>query len=314
MKPFYVIDSHCDTIGKIADSGANLHDASSSHLTIEGLRQGNVGLQFFAVWSGTLKTNGPPLKRCFYLIDAYLQMLKAHEEVIRPILQFEDIKKTIDLGRIGALLTTEGGEVLEGEIAHLRLLYALGVRGLTLTWNYRNELADGVLDSQSKGGLSSFGYKVVQEMNRLGMVVDVSHISEVGFWDTLEASTKPVVATHSNAKAVWDHKRNLTDEQILAIKEKEGYIGINFYPVFLAKESASLRDILSHIEHITAIAGVEVIGFGSDFDGIDSLPIGICGPQGYTTIIEALLTLNYTEAQVRKIACENILRVLKNIL
>lgn len=313
MQDIFIVDGHCDTVEKIADLKVNLFTGDKSHLTIQGLVKGGVRMQFFACWVGQKKRYLPCLQRGLKLIDAYYTMLEAYSEVFSPVFDYDGIIDALDSGKIAALLTVEGGEVLEGEIANLRILYKLGVRGLTLTWNHRNELADGVMELKSGGGLSTFGHEVVKEMNRLGMLIDVSHLSEKGFYDVLEASDKPIAATHSNAWTVCKHPRNLKDEQILALAGKGGVIGINFYPSFLAEGRAGLKDIISHIEYIASLAGTDVLGFGSDFDGIDLLPDSIPGPEGFCLIIDELLRLNYREEDVRKIAYQNFLNLIRSI-
>lgn len=311
MHPYFIIDCHCDTIEKYADGTSTLDDPNSSHITLRGLKRGGVGLQFFAAWAGKPGVFAP-LRRCLFLIDAYHRLLSETPDLY-PVLTFSDIHEAREQNRIGTVLTVEGGEALEGELSHLSLFHQLGVRGITLTWNYRNEIADGALEQRSGGGLSAFGVQVVQEMNRMGMLVDVSHLSEAGFWDVAEISNKPYAATHSNAKGVWDHPRNLSDAQILAIKQAGGFVGINFYPPFLCKKNAGIEDVLRHIEYIAALAGLEVLAFGSDFDGVDTLPQDIKGPEDYTLLIEELLKRNYTEGQIQQIAYRTVLHTLEQV-
>ncbi|WZL78094.1 dipeptidase [Eubacteriales bacterium mix99] len=314
MNSYYVIDSHCDTVMKVADQGARLDRAGQSHVTIPGLREGRVGVQFFAAWVGPKNRYSPCLQRGLQLVDAYYGMLDRYPEDFLPVYRFQDINKAQEQHKIGCLLTVEGGDVLEGEPVNLRILYRLGVRALTLTWNFRNEIADGVMEDMALGGLSGFGHEVVREMNRLGMLVDVSHLSERGFHDVMEVSEKPIAATHSNAWSVCRHPRNLKDDQIKLLAQRKGVMGMNFYPSFLSSGGAGLSDIIHHIEYIAALAGIDVIGFGSDFDGIGETPEGIPGPEGYGGIINELLKLNYREEDVRKIACGNYLRLLREIL
>ena len=311
MIPDFLIDCHCDTIEKYADGASKLDDPKSSQITMDGLKISGVGLQFFAAWAGN-RSRCSPLKRCLFLIDAYHRLI-AELPDLYEVTAYSDIQEARAQGRIGTLLTIEGGEALEGDLCHLRLFHRLGVRGMTLTWNYRNALADGALDQRSAGGLSDFGVQVVREMNRLGMLVDVSHLSEAGFWDAAEVSNKPYAATHSNAKGVWNHPRNLSDDQIIALKQAEGFIGINFYPPFLCADNAGVEDILRHIEYIAALAGTEVLAFGSDFDGIDALPKGIQGPDAYTILIEELLKRNYSESQIQQIAYCTVLNTLEQV-
>lgn len=314
MENYYIIDSHCDTLGKIADNGANLCQQEQSHITIDGLAKGRVGMQFFAAWVGPKTKYYPCLQRGLKLIDAYNTMLDTYSDIFMPVLDYSNIEKARQMNRIATLLTVEGGDVLEGEILNLRILYKLGVRGMTLTWNHRNELADGVMEKKSLGGLSIFGHEVIKEMNNIGMLVDVSHLSEKGFYDVLEISSKPFAATHSNAWTLCQHPRNLKDDQIKQIAERKGVIGINFYPNFLSTASASSTDIIRHIEYIASLAGIDVIGFGSDFDGIEKTPEDIGGPEGFDIIINKLLKLNYKEEEIAKIANGNYLRLLKDIL
>ena len=314
MDSYFIIDGHCDTVEKIADHGSNLYEPGQSHVTIKGLREGKVGLQFFAAWVGPKTKYGPCLQRGLRLIDAYYNMSELYSDDFIPILQYDDIKRAQEQNKIGTLLAVEGGDVLEGEILNLRILYRLGVRAMTLTWNFRNEIADGAMEDKSLGGLSAFGHAVVREMNRLGMVVDVSHLSEKGFYDVIEVSEKPIAATHSNAWSICRHPRNLKDDQIRILAQKKGVMGTNFYPPFLSHEAAGSADIIRHIEYIAALVGTDVIGFGSDFDGIEETPADICGPEGYCKIINELLKLNYKEEDVRKITCGNYLRLLREII
>ncbi len=313
MESYYIIDSHCDTIGKIAGRGIEAFHTKEYHVSVEGLRNGRVGLQFFAAWINQ-KANLSCLQQGLKLIDAFYTMINAYPDVLVPITKPQDIDLAIENNRVGAMLTVEGGEILEGKLLNLRILYQLGVRAMTLTWNYRNEIADGALETCSNGGLSLFGHEVVKEMNRLGMIIDVSHLSEKGFYDVLEASKRPIAATHSNAWSIQPHRRNLKDEQIQLLAERRGIIGINFCPTFLSQNSASLSDILRHIEYISALVGVDIIGIGADFDGIEETPTDIQGPQDYDKIINALLQLNYSEGDVRKIAFENYKRLINEVL
>lgn len=313
MDSCYIIDSHCDTLAFIADQGLNVFQEQKCHVTLEGLKTGKVGLQFFAAFVAS-KRKYPCLQRGLKLIDAYNAMIDQYSNSFQKVLKYDDIEQAIQQGKIGSMLTVEGGDVLEGELLNLRILYRLGVRAMTLTWNHRNEIADGVLENISKGGLSSFGHEVINEMNRLGMLIDVSHLSEKGFYSVMETSKQPIAATHSNAWSVQPHPRNLKDEQIKSLSKTGGVMGINFYPAFLSGQHADLYDIIRHIEYIIDLAGMDVIGFGSDFDGIDHTPKGISGPQDFEKIINALLQRNYREEDVKKIAYKNYLRLLKNVL
>jgi len=312
MERFKIIDGHCDTLTNLLDRPSTIDDPKN-HVNIEKLMEGGVYIQFFAAWIGSKQKYGSPLQRGLKLIDRFNTMLAQNSRIV-PILEWKDTKE-IKNNKIGALLTVECGSILEGELANIRILHKLGVRLITLTWNYRNEICDGIMETNSKGGLSNFGISVIQEMNRLNMIIDVSHISVSGFWDVIEHSKAPIIASHSNAKALCPHVRNLDNKQIQAISEINGLIGINFYPPFLSsKNSCRVDDIVRHIEYIAGLGGVDIIGFGSDFDGVDKLPEDINGPQDFPKIINRLLQLNYSENDVKKICSENYLRIIKSVL
>jgi len=311
--PFFVIDGHCDTISKLDDIGA-IECPNNNHVSISGLYAGRVGIQFFAVWMDPSFT-GKYFHMGLQRIDRYQRMLDKYVAYFYPILRFNDVEDALEAGKIGALLTVEGGEVLEGNFSNLEVLYGAGVRLMTLTWNRSNQIAGAAMDTHNRYGLTPFGNQIIKGMNDMGMIVDVSHASEEAFWDVMEVSQQPVIASHSNAKAICPHPRNLNDEQIKAIALKGGVIGINFYPPFLSKRGdAGIADIIRHIEYIGGLAGIDCIAFGSDFDGIKSLPQGIEGPQSFPHIIEELLRLNYSEKDVRKICHNNFLRIMEKIL
>ena len=309
MEKFKIIDGHCDTLTNLLDRPSTIDDPKN-HVNIEKLIKGGVYIQFFAAWIGSKHKYGSPLQRGLKLIDRYNTMLAKNSRIV-PILEWKDTKDIKD-NQIGALLTVECGSILEGELANLRILHKLGVRLMTLTWNHRNEICDGILEANSKSGLSNLGISVIQEMNRLNMIIDVSHISVSGFWDVIEHSKDPIIASHSNAKALCPHVRNLDNDQILAISKVKGLIGINLYPPFLSKNSCGVDDIIRHIEYIAGLGGVDIVGFGSDFDGIDKLPEGINGPQDFPKIINRLLQLNYLENDVKKICFRELFKDFKN--
>ena len=184
------------------------------------MQESGVKIQFFALFPG-ISSSLSPLKQILILGDFFWEQYENNPEKIKLITSSSDLVEVMESNKLGALLTVEGGEVLEGELRILRILYRMGVRSLCLTWNNRNEIADGVAERDARG-LTDFGREVVKEMNKLGMIIDVSHIAEKGFWDVLELSDAPVIASHSNSRAVWDHPRNLTDEQIKGIAQKNG--------------------------------------------------------------------------------------------
>ncbi len=301
---FSVFDAHCDTLSKILDENKSI-SKNDLHFDIERARKNTKSfVQIFAAFAhgenSFLRVNN--------LIDVYQKMLRENS-FIKPINSINDLK---DAG-FYSILSIEGGDAIGNNIENLDYFYNRGVRCLTLTWNYSNFIADGILSEEDRG-LSDFGKKVVRRMNNLGMMIDVSHLCEKGFWNVAEASEKPFIASHSNTRKYCRNKRNLTDEQIREIIRQKGCIGINFYPVFLTDgQSAEIYDIIKHTEHILSLGGADNVGFGSDFDGIDCLPDGIDGAESFDEIINEFLKLGYSEELLCKICYDNFVNVFKKV-
>ncbi|HHV29821.1 dipeptidase [Acetivibrio mesophilus] len=309
-----IVDAHCDTITKIMEDGTGLRK-NNCHIDIERLKSIGNYVQFFAAFIDPSYCQAYPLKRALQIIDEFYSQIEANKDDIMTCRNYNDIEEAVKSGKIAAVLSIEGGEALQGDLGVLRMLYKLGVRSICLTWNYRNEIADGVKDESSGGGLTPFGRKVIKEMNELGMIIDLSHISKTGFWDVLECTSAPVIVSHSNAQKLCPHRRNLTDKQILAIKDNGGVIGVNLYPEFLNNsKEATLKDVINHIEYISSLVGPEHIGLGADFDGIESVPTGINGVQDIEKIFNELAKLNYSNENIEKFAGKNFLRVIQNVL
>lgn len=298
---YCIFDAHSDTMDKILRNEKNLH------FDIEKACASDIDfIQVFAAWA----TGENSYSKVNDIIDRYF--LEVKKKNIIHLESIEDIEKYSKTDGIKAFLSIEGGDAIDS-IETLNMFYEKGVRILTLTWNYKNKIADGILE-ESGEGLSCFGKKVVSEMNKIGMAIDVSHLSEKGFWGVAEISEKPFIASHSNAKSICGHKRNLSDTQIKELIRKKGFIGVNFYPLFLTDGvRCDIKDIIKHIEHILSLGGENNIGFGSDFDGVDCLPDGIEGAQDYYKIIDELLKIGYSEELIKKISCENFINVLKSI-
>jgi membrane dipeptidase len=272
-----------------------------------------IGIQFFALFPERIYYPGRCLQQVLRLLDFALESFREDAGVM-VIRTRGDLQHCLAAKSLGAVLTVEGGEALEGEIRILRVLYRLGVRGLGLTWNHRNELADGVAERETGGGLTSLGRQVVQEMNGLGMLIDVSHLSESGFWDAIEFSNAPLIASHSNCSAIWNHRRNLTDEQIRAIAEKRGVVGINLVPQFVGAEGADLSAVIEHIDHVCSLVGDEYVGFGFDLDGTERLVCGVRDATGLPALVAGLRARGYSEESLARICGGNCLRVLEAVL
>lgn len=309
-----VVDAHCDTLTAMTRQGRNLSTCSArGHLDLYRLLQGGVRAQFMAAFIAP-EYKRAATSRALELIDLYFREVKQNNEKINHVENKVELQQALDAGKIASILAVEGGEAVEGSLGVLRIFYRLGVRCLTLTWNGRNELGDGVGEPWSRGGLTGFGSAVVREMNRLGMLVDVSHLSEPGFWDVLAVTRQPVIASHSNCRALCNHKRNLSDGQISALARNGGVMGVTFVPEFLAEKDASLTHILDHLDHAVRIGGVEVAGIGSDFDGTEALPGGIKDCGSFPEITRGLVERGYCAEDIKKILGGNFLRVLGQVL
>lgn len=309
---YKIIDAHCDTLSELADRGGSFEN-NGLCISLDKLRAYGGYVQFFAAWLDDAER--APLQRVLLLIDRFNTELSKCSGTMLQVLSAEDFGKAFLEKKVGAMLTVENGKCLEGSLSNLRILYRLGVRAMTLTWNGANELGDGVME-HSGGGLTEFGRSVVAEMNHLGMMIDVSHISEKGFWEVLSLSGAPVMASHSNAHRVAGHQRNLTDEQIRALAGKGGVIGLNVYPAFLSDAGrAGLEDCLGHIEHILAVGGEDCLGLGSDFDGFaPPMTENLAGPEGYINLFLLLEQKGFSPRLIDKISHGNFLRFAKRIL
>ena len=237
----------------------------------------------------------------------------------------EEILRMERENRVAGVLTVEEGGVLNGRPERLKKLHARGVRLITLTWNYENCI--GSPNSREpeimRRGLTPFGMQTVERMNELGMIVDVSHLSDGGFWDCIKYSSKPIMASHSNARALCPHPRNLSDEMLHALGEKGGVAGVNFYGAFLRpagkpteEDRAQAEAIVRHIRHMMDRAGEDAVALGTDFDGFDreSLPSGIRGVQDMGVLWDAMKRAGFTERQIEKTAYGNVMRVLRECM
>lgn len=314
----FICDCHCDTLTELYKKGTSLY-ANDQHFDIQRQIALGGGLQFCAIFVPTREFRYyGGLRYTLQLLDKYLQEVKKlHVDGIDvlQVLTKEDAADVLN-HKAATLLAIEEGGAIDGSLEVLRCLYALGVRAMTLTWSNRNDIADGVNEEGSGGGLTVFGRQVVAEMNKLGMLVDVSHIAPAGFWDVIETSSKPIIATHSNAKALCPHPRNLDDKQILAINENDGLIGVTFAGQFLEHDynDACIESIYRHIDYMLNIMGNDDhIGFGSDFDGISHPPYNLHGVQDYSAVYE-YLSKKYSASTVEKITHKNVLNLLQKVL
>ncbi len=307
-------DAHCDTATEALDRNENIF-RNSCQADLERMGKLDSHVQVFAAFIDPEKYKGGELLRLIRVLDFFQRQAEEFNDYIRVCRNYDEIDAALSAGKTAALMSVENGGALQGDLSTLRMFYRLGVRSLGLTWNFTNEIADGVKDSANGTGLTAFGREVVSEMNSLGMLVDVSHLSEKSFWDVLEVAKAPLTASHSNALALCPHPRNLSDSQIKAIKANSGVIGINLYPYFLTNtDKALIDDVVKHIEHIASLIGEDNIGLGADLDGVECLPGGMKGIQDLSLIFERLYALNYSQTFIEKIAGGNFMDLVKRVL
>ena len=321
-----VIDMHCDTISRLLEKREELLQ-NTGHLDLKRMKESGYLLQNFGLFV-ELSKDRDPWEKLGARYELYEREMEKNQALIGKVLQYSDIERNEREGKLSALLTVEEGAVCKGEIEKLEELYAKGVRMLTLTWNFPNELGypnfreelfeqgfEVMFHSpQTELGLTGRGREFVIRMEELGMIPDVSHLSDAGFYDVAAVTKRPFVASHSNARAVSPCVRNLTDEMIRLLAERGGCMGLNFCPDFLEEGSkGTVEAVVRHAKHIVKVGGIEVLGLGSDFDGIpghEELP----GAQSMDRLYDALKKQGFTESQLEKLFYRNVLRVYQDCL
>lgn len=313
-----IVDAHCDTLWAAPHQGRDWITASHlGHVDLPRLIEGGVGIQFFALFSDPAHRDTGFTVKALEMINLFYGGLRRAASAspstpLGVILTSDDVAKA----RHGfwGLLSIEGGEAIGGSLGALEALFRLGVRAMGLVWNHRNQLAEGVSDDTGSG-LTSLGRRVVQAMEEWGMIVDVSHLNDAGFWDVDRIARRPFIASHSNARALCAHPRNLTDSQIKALAARGGVMGINFHGPFLRESGrATLDDVIAHIDYIASLIGIAHVGLGSDFDGIPEGPEGLDDVTRLRRVADALLQRGYSEFDVRAVMGENFMRLLQSLL
>ena len=299
-----LFDAHCDTASKITARGLSLRENDLS-VDLESCRAFSPHARVFAIFNDLSRVadiEAAAVKQMDYL----LKEISENCEIVALCTDGRQARAAFSQGKIAAFLSVEGAEQLGCSAAGLKWAYGVGVRAVNITWNHANALSGSHCDAPERG-LSDAGRDFVRACNELGVIIDVSHISGAGFWDVLEASSKPIIASHSNSRAVWEHTRNLTDAQFEAIARSGGAVGINLYERFLG-EGATVDTVVGHIEHFLALGGEKSVGIGSDFDGCSRLPAGIRRVSDLSALYEALLRRNYPQSLVNDIFFNNMMR------
>ncbi|MDQ7096076.1 dipeptidase [Desulfosporosinus sp. PR] len=315
MEDYFIVDGHCDSITHYVNQERTLSLSSEGgQWDLPRARSVDVALQFLAAFIESQSKPAMATWRGLELIEGVHRFVEANSAQAFLVQGKSDLERIPDPLKIGVLLSVEGGEILGENLFMVDVIFRLGVRALGLTWNQRNALADGVgEDTHSR--LTKLGQEVVKRMNQLGMLIDVSHLNEEGFWHVLNLSEYPIAATHSCAYALCPHPRNLTDRQLRALARQKGIVGVNFYPRFLKESGLVTRqEVVRHICHIAEVAGAETVGFGSDFDGIDETPEGLEDVRDYAYLLEDLTKVGFSTKEIRQILGGNFMRVLTDVL
>lgn len=321
-----IADMHCDTVYEIWKSRKSACPqhlrGNSLHIDIAKMKKSNYLLQNFAMFTDLRKVSDP-YAHVMDLIDVFYEETGENKNDISVVKSYGEIIENERQGKISALLTIEEGGCCRGDIKNLEALYNRGARMMTLTWNYPNELADPNINNinieetgfYNARGLTGKGFLFIERMEELGMIIDVSHLSDKGFWDIAQNTKKPFAASHSNSRALCRHPRNLTDDMIKTIADRGGIIGLNFYGSFLdeAGRNSTAAKMAEHARHIINTGGSACLGLGSDFDGIGGeLELQDCSQ--LTKLADELERQHFTSSQIEKIFYKNVMRFYKDML
>lgn len=301
-----IFDAHCDVLYKLFEN-PNLDFGTSKELQVnmKKLVSSGTKVQFFAIYVSESVHPDLKFQAALCMVDLF------YEKILKPFPNIKLLKSKQEItslaeDEIGAVLSLEGCEAIGQDLLKLKTLLRLGVRAVGLTWNYRNYVADGALEEEG-AGLSKFGKQVIQVLTETDTACDGAHLSERGFWDVMESGVR-TFNSHSNCHLLCPHPRNLRDEQIKALIERNSVLGITFVPKFLTgTNEAGIADILRHVEHVCSLGGENHLGFGSDFDGIPSTVTKLAGNDQYYNLIDELQK-NYSEVQVKKFLYDNMAR------
>ena len=331
----------------------NLAASTVLHTDIPRLRAGGVGGQFWSVYVPADLSPTEAARETFEQIDTVKRIVAAHPDVFELATTAADIERIQRRGRIASLIGMEGGYSIDDSLGLLREFFDSGARYITLTHSRTTTWADSATDAPKWGGLSPFGEDVVREMNRLGMMVDLSHVSEDTMMDAMRVSDAPVIFSHSSARAVTGHARNVPDSVLRLLPADGGVVMVTFVPGFVSETvrtwnsdrsaeaarlgslnpgapaavtagltawttahpipHATIADVVAHIQHVRDVAGIDHVGLGGDFDGVGALPDGITGVDAYPRILAALMVNGWSEADIRKLAGDNMLRVMRAV-
>lgn len=327
MQDTPVVDGHNDLPwqllklfnNQLLDKRANLVTLADTHTNIPKLKAGFVGGQFWSAYVPCDTQNKDAVKRTLEQIDVIHRMCQMYPEDLLCVTNSTDIRQAFQEGKVASLIGVEGGHSIDSSLGVLRALYHLGMRYMTLTHNCNTPWADNWLvdqgdDTAESGGLSVFGQRVVKEMNRLGIMIDLAHVSVATMKAALQLSKAPVIFSHSSAYSLCGHGRNVPDDVLQLVNETGSLVMVNFYSNFVScSGNANLSQVADHLDHIKKVAGAGAVGFGGDYDGVTSLPVGLEDVSKYPHLIAELLRRQWTEAEVRGALANNLLRVFEAV-
>jgi membrane dipeptidase len=317
-----LIDGHNDLPWAIRESEIAPHDVEAAahdlrqrtpfHTDIERLRAGRVGGQFWSVYIPYESVESGAARMQMEQIDIALQIIAKYPDAFELALTSSDANRIFGTGKIASMLGIEGGHAIENSLGTLRAYYAMGVRYMTLTHNGTLDWVDSANDEHRHGGLTPFGEEVVREMNRLGMLVDLSHTSPETMHDALDVAQAPVIWSHADTRGLRDHPRNVPDDVLTRLPANGGVLMVTFVPSFLTdRDQATIGDVADHIEHVARTAGIDHVGIGSDYDGISSTPVGMEDVSTFPVLFAELSRRGWSEEDLAKLAGENVLRAMR---
>lgn len=318
-----LFDLHCDTIYECCETGKHLRE-NDLHINYAAAHRYQPYVQFFALFCGARQPYSPETRDCLLdtpaderfdrMLTTARREFAANADWLTFCRSAADIRAAVEAGKAAALLSIEGAELLPDRSDALDYVYDAGVRLITLTWNYRSRYGCSSAVDQNEG-LTELGKQLVRDCGEKGILVDVSHLSDRGFWDVCEATDRPFVATHSDSRVLCRNSRNLTDEQFAEIANRRGLVGVNLYTPFLVRQSDSvIDDAIDHIERFIGMYGEKVVALGCDFDGCDTLPIGIDGLADMYRLADRMLTLGYKQETVDGLFYDNAFNFMQKML
>ncbi|XP_016147727.1 dipeptidase 1 [Sinocyclocheilus grahami] len=297
----------------------DLYKLNSTHTNIPKIKEGHLSAQFWAAYVPCDTQYKDAVRQTLEQIDVIHRMCHKYPEVFKFAASSQDILDAFEQNKTASLIGVEGGHSIDSSLGTLRTMYQLGVRYLTITHSCNTPWADNWLvdtgsEPEAHGGLSDFGKQVIREMNRIGMLIDLSHVSEKVMNQVLDISEAPVIFSHSSAYSICNHKRNVPDDVLMRVKEKKGIVMVNFYNDYVTcQTTANISDVADHFDHIKKVAGSSIIGFGGDYDGVSRVPDGLEDVSKYPNLVAELLRRKWSDEEIRDALGRNLLRVFREV-